>query len=535
MIAGNMTWRERVACTFEKKLTRETLVRVVADLVMVNFSLLASYTVHYVFAVSMQDPAVASPMSALEAHLSSCFNAMWVLSLVSIVIFSASGFYTYGRAYQGRFKALVVLQAVSVSYLILAGVNYFASDLFGTPRSVLLGSCVLSVLLLVGARIGSRMWKMFAAWELRHIPQPARGRSRSVLVIGGGGYIGSALVPKLLAGGYRVRVLDLFVYGREAIAEVAEHPHLEIVEGDFREVHTVVNAMQGIDAVVHLGAIVGDPACALNEQLTLEINLIATRMLAETAKGSGVSRFIFASTCSVYGANDQVLDVDEQSALNPVSLYARSKIASEKVLMEMADAKFGPVILRFGTLYGLSGRIRFDLIANLLTAKALWEGEMPLFGGDQWRSFVHVSDVASCIVKALRRPQDQVRGQIFNVGSDEQNYTLKEVAERIARLVPGAKTLELGVDGDRRNYRVNFSKVRKALDFKPEWTIEDGVRQIIRAMNDGVVTDYSLPEYSNVKFLSQRADDMLAPNEDWARELIHATVPVQAADDMGGA
>ncbi len=532
MASRNMTWRERVACTFEKKLTRETLVRVVADMVMVNFALLAAYTVHYVFAVSMQDPAVESPMGALEAHLSSCFNAMWVLTVVSIVVFAASGFYTYGRAYQGRFKALVVLEAVSISYLILAGVNYFTPDLLGPPRSVFLGSYVLSALLLVGARIGSRVWKMFAAWELRHIPQPVRGRIRSVLVIGGGGYIGSALVPKLLAGGYHVRILDLFVYGREAIAEVAEHPNLEIIKGDFREVHTVVNAMQGIDAVVHLGAIVGDPACALNEQLTIEINLIATRMLAEIAKGSGVSRFIFASTCSVYGANDQVLD--EQSALNPVSLYARSKIASEKVLMEMADADFAPVILRFGTVYGLSGRIRFDLVVNLLTAKALWEGKIPLFGGDQWRPFVHVSDVASCIAKVLRGSQVQVGSQIFNVGSDEQNYTLKEVADAIAQLVPGIETLELEVDGDRRNYRVNFSKVRKALDFKPEWTIEDGVRQIIRAMNNGVVTDYSLPEYSNVKFLSQCADDVLTPNEGWAIELLHATAPVGTTDDMGG-
>src|SRR5205823_1693957 len=145
----------------------------------------------------------------------------------------------------------------------------------------------------------------------------------------------SALLPKLLAQGYSVRVLDLLLYGSEPLAAVLDHPRLEVVQADFRQVDKVVEAMQGVDAVIHLGAIVGDPACALDEELTIEVNLMATRMIAEVAKGSGIRRFCFASTCSVYGANDHMLD--EWSELNPISLYARSKLASEKVLMQMAD------------------------------------------------------------------------------------------------------------------------------------------------------------------------------------------------------
>ncbi|MGA3265083.1 MAG: NAD-dependent epimerase/dehydratase family protein, partial [Terracidiphilus sp.] len=177
---------------------------------------------------------------------------------------------------------------------------------------------------------------------------------KRVLLIGGAGYIGSGLLPKLLNDGYRVRLLDAFLYGEDPIARWKNHPGLEIVEADFRRVDIVVRAMRDVKAVVHLGAIVGDPACALDEELTIETNLLATRMIAEVTKGEGIEKFIFASSCSVYGASDTYLD--ENSPLYPVSLYARSKIACENVLLGMKNETFRPVILRFGTIYGLSGR-----------------------------------------------------------------------------------------------------------------------------------------------------------------------------------
>jgi nucleoside-diphosphate-sugar epimerase len=316
----------------------------------------------------------------------------------------------------------------------------------------------------------------------------------------------------------------------ESIEPYADHPRLEIVKADFRQIDKVVECMKGMDAVVHLGAIVGDPACALDENLTIDVNLIATRTIAEIAKGSGVSRFVFASTCSVYGASDEILD--ERSALNPISLYARSKIASERVLHSLASQEFAPIILRFGTIYGLSGRIRFDLVVNLLTAKAVVDGKITIVGNDQWRPFVHVEDAASAIMKVLEAPLALVRNQVFNVGSDEQNYTLQQVGELIHRLVPTAELIIMGPDGDRRNYRVNFSKIRRVLGFRPQWTLEQGVQQVIDALRSGVIQDYRDARYSNVKFLSEEGASLLSREQNgWAHALINEVPRVQQPVD----
>lgn len=336
-------------------------------------------------------------------------------------------------------------------------------------------------------------------------------RPRNVLIIGGAGYIGSALVPQLLERGYHVRVLDALIYGREPIAAYMSHPRFELIEGDFRQIHHVVQAMQGIDTVIHLGALVGDPACALDEDLTIEINLMATKMIAEVAKGYGVSRFIFASTCSVYGASDDVLD--ESSPLNPVSLYARTKIASEKVLLKMADASFAPTILRFGTVYGFSGRTRFDLVVNTLTAKAVVEKLITVYGGDQWRPFIHVHDVAKAVLITAESSSTRTRGRIFNVGSDAQNYTLMQAAEIVNKVVPDATVKDFGQNADRRNYRVSFRSIQEELGFQPSWTLEDGVRQVAEALRSGKVADYKSPIYSNVAFLTDEGLSKLSRGE----------------------
>jgi nucleoside-diphosphate-sugar epimerase len=355
---------------------------------------------------------------------------------------------------------------------------------------------------------------------------------KNVLLIGGAGYIGSALLPMLLEKGYHVRLLDLFLYGPEAIQDFSDHPRLEIMRADFRQVHKVVEATKNIDAVIHLGAIVGDPACALDEDLTIEVNLMATRMIAEVAKGSGVSRFIFASTCSVYGACDEVLD--ENSKLNPVSLYARSKIASERVLMSLYDSNFAPAVLRFGTIYGLSGRTRFDLVINLLTAKALVEGQITIRGGDQWRPFVHVHDAALAVFKTLEAPFSIVKHQTFNVGSNEQNYTIEQVGEIINKFVPSAQIIDQGPDTDRRNYRVNFNKIRDTLGFAPEWVVEQGVEQVIKAIESGKIKDYRDPIYSNVKFLGHERASRLVLQNGWAEEMIKESAPQYATAAAAG-
>ena len=348
---------------------------------------------------------------------------------------------------------------------------------------------------------------------------------RTILVIGGAGYIGSALVPKLLARGHRVRLLDRLFYGLDPIREVINHPNLEIRQADFRRIDKLVECMRGVDAVIHLGAIVGDPACALDRDLTIEVNLIATRTIAEVAKGYGIRRFIFASTCSVYGASAENELLTEESALNPVSLYAVTKLASEKVLMDMASDTFSPTCLRFSTIYGLSGRTRFDLVVNLLTAKALVEGAITIQGGDQWRPFLHVDDAALSLLHTLEAPLPKVHKQVFNVGSDEQNHTIQQIGEMIQRKIPAAELVNLGQGGDRRDYRADFRKIREQLGFLPRWSIAEGVDQVIDVIQSGAVKDYRVAKYSNVKYLTEQESIVNLVNHEssWAYDLVTQT------------
>lgn len=358
--------------------------------------------------------------------------------------------------------------------------------------------------------------------------------SRTVLVIGGAGYIGSALVPKLLARGHRVRLLDRLFYGFEPIRRVVNHPNLEIKQADFRRVDKLVECMSGVDAVIHLGAIVGDPACALDRDLTIEVNLIATRAIAEVAKGYGIRRFIFASTCSVYGASVENELLTEESALNPISLYAVTKLASEKVLMDMASDAFSPTCLRFSTIYGLSGRTRFDLVVNLLTAKALVDGVITIQGGDQWRPFLHVDDAALSLLHTLESPLPKVHKQVFNVGSDEQNHTIQQIGEMIQQKVPAAELADLGQGRDRRDYRADFRKIRSQLGFVPRWSIDEGIDQVIGVIQSGEVKDYRAAKYSNVKFLTEEEStvNLVHHESSWAYDLVlqtslsHAIQPV---------
>jgi nucleoside-diphosphate-sugar epimerase len=310
----------------------------------------------------------------------------------------------------------------------------------------------------------------------------------------------------LLSRGYSVRVLDALLYGRESLADLLDDPRFELLEGDSRDVSSVFRALLDVDEVVHLGELVGDPACALDEELTLEINLAATRMVAEAAQGYGVKRFAYASSCSVYGAGDEILS--ERSALKPVSLYAQAKIGSEQALLALNGSDFHPVILRFATVYGLSPRPRFDLVINLLTAKAVCDGEITIFGGDQWRPFVHVADVARAIILCLEAPLVSVKGRVFNVGSDEQNYTIAQVGGLIHRLIPDARLTNQKGDVDRRDYRVSFTKIRRELGFEPLHAVEDGVREIEAAIRSGRIRDYRDRRHSNYKTLSDPGNHM---------------------------
>lgn len=508
------------------RITLESGLKLGVDAVLINLSIISSLIVRLLWIIAYSPQSEINYTRTLWNYWQVYVNNAWLLTLICLAAFMINGFYTQGRLYRGRFKPLVVIQAVSIAYLCFGALTYLSQGIFfdflknylNMPRGSLMVSWAVSTVLLVLARAGSSLWKRLVRIE-RPAAEPLPPKERRVLVIGGAGYIGSALLPRLLAAGYSVRILDLLLYGEEPISEWLDDPRLEVIQADFRQIDQVVSAMQGVDAVIHLGAIVGDPACALDEGLTTEINLMATRVIAEVAKGYGVRYFIFASTCSVYGASDQMLD--EHAQIKPVTLYARSKAASERVLLKMADVNFAPVILRFSTVYGLSGRFRFDLVVNLLTAKARMDGEITIFGGNQWRSFVHVDDAARSIMHVLATPLEDVRGQIFNVGSDEQNYTITQIGEMINNNVPSAVVINKGDEVDPNNYRVGFSKIRKVLNFKPEWTVQRGIEQVLDAIDTGRVRDYKQPEYSNIKYLTMEGITRLDRHENgWASRLL---------------
>jgi FlaA1/EpsC-like NDP-sugar epimerase len=508
------------------QVVRETAVRLAADAVIAGVALLISLFVYFIWLAVIDDSPIPHQVLAADL-LQRNAHSICLLVVISLVIYAWSGFYGSGRSYQRRYKARVIVRAVTVSYLLFIVFDFVFPEAIQLPPFILLLACCLTLLLMVIVRLWHAGWAAISTAEQRlYRSEVVEHRIKNVLVIGGAGYIGSALLPKLLDKGYHVRLLDLLLFGTEPIADLMSHPELEIVQADFRQVEKVVDAVRDMDAVIHLGAIVGDPACALDEELTIEVNLIATRMIAEVAKGSNVRRLIFASTCSVYGASDQLLD--EHSVLNPVSLYARSKIASEKVLRRMADDYFTPVILRFGTIYGLSGRTRFDLVINLLTAKAVVENQIPVFGGDQWRPFVHVDDSALAVLRALEAPRAQVYDQIFNVGSDAQNYTIQQIGEIIHGLVPAAQLISKGSDTDRRNYRVRFNKIRNILGFVPQRTVAEGVQEVIEAIKSGQVQDYRDAKYSNVKFLGEESVARRIPHDNgWVSELLVETMMIQ--------
>ncbi|MBI1802428.1 MAG: NAD-dependent epimerase/dehydratase family protein [Chloroflexi bacterium] len=507
----------RLPGSLPKRISFEVIERVVADIVLINMSIVTAFIARFIVFFYLNKRAIISVgpyASILDESVRDYQGSAWLVTLICLVAFALSGFYSYGRAYRGRYKVLVVFQAVSGAYLLFGFLTFFVPFLTHFPRSVLIASWFLTLAAVEAARLWAYLWKLTMRSETREVA--ARSKSiHHILAIGGAGYIGSILVRRLLERGYQVTVLDALIYGDDSIKDLYGTPRFEFIKGDLRDIECVVNAMQGIDAVVHLGALVGDPACAIDERLTLEINLAATRMIAEVAKGLGVERFIFASTCSVYGASDELLD--EKSGLNPVSLYARSKIASEQVLMRMADREFAPTILRFATIFGLSPRQRFDLVVNLLAARAAAGEPVVIMGGQQWRPFIHVADAAEAITRCLEAPVSAVRGEILNVGSDRENYQIAQIGELIQQVIPTVTIVTKGEDPDQRNYRVSFQKFRERVNFVPAHTVRDSITELKTAVEQGLIGDYRDPKYSNYKTLADEGmADRIRREDDWS-------------------
>jgi nucleoside-diphosphate-sugar epimerase/CBS domain-containing protein len=322
--------------------------------------------------------------------------------------------------------------------------------------------------------------------------------ARRVLVVGGAGFLGSVLTKKLLSTGFRVRVLDSFLYGRKSLESLAGDENLEIVEGDLRNIHTCVSSLAETDAVVLLAAIVGDPASKVRPTETIETNVLATQALASASKLHHINRFLYASTCSVYGIGAELLD--ENAPLNPVSLYARTKIESEKIILGMGDDYFSPTILRMGTLYGFSPRMRFDLVVNTMSMKSFLDGRIQVFGGRQWRPLLGVEDAADVYVRCLESSLQVVGNQIFNVGSDVQNYRIDEVAEIIGTSLGGIPISRDGSNLDARDYKVSFAKLSSALGFQPRQTIDGAAQTIFEKLRSGDIPDPAQRIYYNHYF-----------------------------------
>jgi nucleoside-diphosphate-sugar epimerase len=424
-----------------------------------------------------------------------------LLSILALAAYIAVGLYTCTRSYS-LLEKICLIAAVNLTLLVIAGaILSLVKPPTGLSFGVLATAILGSVIPLSLARIGSAVLRM-EDWRGDGNGQQVEADENKVLVIGGAGYIGSALVEKLLNLGLQVTVLDAMHYGETTLSRVAMRPNLTIVREDFRHIEALTRAVSGVGSVIHLGGLVGDPACAVDTDLTVDVNVTATKVIGEIAKARGVRRFIFASSCSVYGACDEV--VNEEARFNPQSLYARSKVASEAVLEGLNDRDFAVTCLRFATIYGISGRTRFDLVVNLLCAKAIRDGAITVYGADQWRPFVHVEDVAQAVSMTLQAPIDLVAGEVFNVGSDAQNYTLGDVAELINRQAPDAEITSDDTFVDKRNYRVSFEKIRSRLGFEPAWTLERGIAQVLALVRSNEVGHYSLPTYSNVLYLKER-------------------------------
>jgi nucleoside-diphosphate-sugar epimerase len=318
-----------------------------------------------------------------------------------------------------------------------------------------------------------------------------------VVVTGGAGYLGSVLCAKLLEAGYSVRVLDSLLYGGASLLPVAGHQSFQLCREDIRDAD-LSDLLDGAEAVVHLAAVVGDPACARDPELAVEVNREASLRLIDAARARGVSRFIFASTCSNYGRMaDTSVFAEEDHELRPVSLYAETKVAVERRLLSAELGEMCPLVFRFATLYGLSPRMRFDLTVNQFTMEMFVKRRLTVFGEQFWRPYVHVRDAAHAILIGLRAPAQAVNRQVFNIGSTSENYRKMDIVTLIqGRLRSKAKVDFVAKAEDPRDYRVSFAKAQRILDFCPTYTVPKGIDEIIRALEHRIVDPSATTSYN---------------------------------------
>jgi len=303
----------------------------------------------------------------------------------------------------------------------------------------------------------------------------------SILVTGGAGYVGSALVNDLVKSGYKVRSLDAMFFNPNQ-EEFFKNDSIEFISGDIRDKQLVEKCLEGIECVIHLAAITG-PLCDKSPNATRQINEHATKQFVELCKKNGIKRFFFASTCSNYGSNLSV--VTEETPVNSLSLYSETKVELEKFVKELNSPEFATCILRFSTVFGISPIMRFDLLVQELILNAIIYKKIKVFGPNFWRPLIDVRDVARACITCIVCPIEDVSGEIFNVGSNNQNFTKLELAKTVQEFFPDIEIEIQEFKKDPRNYRVSFDKIQEKLDFKTKHTIRDGISDMINAINNG--------------------------------------------------
>ena len=323
---------------------------------------------------------------------------------------------------------------------------------------------------------------------------------QTVFVTGGAGYVGSALVPQMLSRGYRVKVLDLFIYGREVFDSIKHDANLELIQGDLRDQALLRQALPGCDAVIHLACISNDPSFELNPDLGKSINFDAFEPLVQISQAAGVKRFIYASSSSVYGVKDEP-DVNEEMALEPLTDYSKYKALCEEVLLRYQAPGFTTVIIRPATVCGYAPRQRLDVIVNILTNHAINTGKIKVFGGEQLRPNIHIQDMVDLYLLLLELPSAQIAGKIFNAGFE--NHRVRELAQMVQTIVGFDRvTVETVPTDDNRSYHVSSAKIARELGFVPQHTIEEAVRDLVAAFRAGKLPDsMSAPRYFNIKMM----------------------------------
>jgi nucleoside-diphosphate-sugar epimerase len=331
-----------------------------------------------------------------------------------------------------------------------------------------------------------------------------------VLITGGAGYIGSFLTSELLRANYQVTILDFLLFGGESLIPFLHHPNFHFVKADVTDPRAIKDSLkdnwQKPNAIVHLAAIVGFPACqAVGKQVAWRYNVEATEKVFEQASDLGVERFVFASTYSNYGLSTDGKPVTEESPLNPQSIYAETKVAAEEFLLAQKDSSCAPLLFRFATLYGMSPRTRFDLIVNQFVLEAFTKRSLIIYQRGYSRSFVHIQDVVRGIMLGLEAERSTIRGEVFNLGTDNGNYSKDDIVRLVLKRMPETvvEYKDLTFGGDMRDITVSFAKIKRVLGFETKLGVDDGIRDLLFALKSGIIRNPTDEKYRNAQFIVQ--------------------------------